>query len=111
MSAKYYPYQGNDARSSFLVLELCHPVGSQRCESTEMGCVPNIQLSAALYDQNASAFIHCLCILGVVKEYCVSCQWQGAAKGILETGFGNTLLVLWFSCLKKISRVRNTYLI
>lgn len=54
------------------------------------------------------AFIDCLCTLGAAGEDWVSRRGQGAAKGILETGFGNALLVLWFTCLKKISRGRNT---
>lgn len=103
--------RNNDVQSSSLVLGLCHLVGSQWCKPTEMGHVPKLQHSAELYGWNTSAFIYCLCILGAVEEYCVTCPWKGAAKGILETVFGNTLLAVWFTCLKKISRVRNTCLV
>ena len=105
------PARGNDVLSSSLIRGPCHSMGSQPCEPTEMGRGPDTQHSATLYGWNTFAFFTASASWRAGEEYGVSCWQQGAAQGVLETSFGNALLVLWFTCLKKISEVRNTYLI
>lgn len=105
------PSRGNDVLSSSLIRGPCHSMGSLPCEPTEMGRGPDTQHSATLYGWNTFAFFTASAYWRAGEEYGVSCWRQGAVQGVLETSFGNALLVLWFTWLKKISEVRNTYLI
>lgn len=98
------PARSNDVLSSSLIAGMGHPVGFQPCELTGMRHVPTTSTQHVMVEMPLLSFT------ASASWEAVECWRQGAAEGALEAGFGNPLLVLWFTCLYEIRKVRNTYL-
>ena len=76
-----------------------HPVGFQPCELAGMRHVPTASTQHVMVEMPLLSFT------ASESWEAVECWRQGVAEGALEAGFGNPLLVLWFTCLYEISKL------